>query len=429
MTKRIKKNIFSLFLSLILLDLNEFISGFIGLDGALSLLILLISIVLIFSSSPKSNHQITVHHVFIAFFISFLFLGSLSSILEGNSGAVIPSIRFYIPSLLIYFASYRTMLSLANEKDLFYVIRLIAVLISINAILIVISIFFGINFHASENPDEVIERAVGLYSNANRAGYVSAVGQIFCLITLIVGASKRRRLFLLMYLLCFAGSVSTFSKGSIIISLIIILVAYLISVATIRSQFSIRLKFYVRRVLLILVVFASLALPLINFNLTDLQKARIEQVFRLLSGEINDETTTKRSGLASYALEEIKATFVIGAGLGEFKKMKVGKCTHNTYLLVLGESGIIALLIYIWFLLYWMKKSVSAFRHVNPLKLASAGFCLVILFSGFASHTVLSNKSFIIIMAVIFAALRSNQQLDFHQLFNRKSQSAESPLE
>ena len=283
-------------------------------------------------------------------------------------------------------------------------------LISVNAVLILVSIFFGVDFIKFTDGAQV-DRAVGLYSNANRAGYVSVIGQLLTIVVLISGEFTRKWLYLFMYLLCLGAAVSTFSKGSIILSLVILSALFYLGRMSSGSLFSLNLAVYTRRIAVILLVTIPISWTYIYSNLTAVQLARIEQLGQFLSGEINDETTTRRSGLATFALDQIEETVYLGAGLGEFKLMTIGRGTHNVYLLILGESGVIALMLYIYFIFFWFLHSFRSIKSLNPIAIASLGLAMIITLAGFASHTVLANKSFIIIMAVVFASLRLNKSL------------------
>ena len=145
------------------------------------------------------------------------------------------------------------------------------------------------------------------------------------------------------------------------------------------------------------------------YNLSIEQATRINQVGQMLSGTFNNETTTDRLTLVHFALSEIKDNFFLGAGLGEFKKMSIGLGTHNTYLLILGESGVIAIILYLRFLLFWLHNSLRMIKDSNPLEVASLGMAIIFAFVGFASHTLLVNKSFVVVLGIIFAAVRINR--------------------
>ena len=393
---------------LVLLDLNEFVSGLLGQRGVLSIAILCTSIFLIIISKPKIKSAKSFHSFFIFFFIGYLILGSLATILENNAINIWPNFRYYMPSLIIYYATYRTILSIDREVEIFKVLRTVSMLISLNAILIIISIFFGIDFHVSLE-EKGIDRAVGLYSNANRAGYVAVIGQLITLVLLVSGQVLKRWLFQCMYLICLAAAVSTFSKGSIILSLLILLFFIFLGKKNSHSQFSFNKRINIRRILLILVVIVPFSMPYIYYNLSIEQATRINQVGQMLSGTFNNETTTDRLTLVHFALSEIKDNFFLGAGLGEFKKMSIGLGTHNTYLLILGESGVIAIILYLRFLLFWLHNSLRMIKDSNPLEVASLGMAIIFAFVGFASHTLLVNKSFVVVLGIIFAAVRINR--------------------
>jgi len=401
------KYIFPVYIGIVLLDLNEFVTRYIGSQGALTLLILGLSFFLLLSAKPLKAGSESLSRAFLVALFGYLGFGVLAGILEGDFWTLGKEVRYYLPTIIIYFAVHRTILSIRVEKDLFRTITIATIFIAINAVFILLSIVFGIDFHGASDSNH-IERAVGLYSNANRAGYVSTIGQSLALLLLFSTNTRSKNLYFGLYLLCLFAAVSTFSKGSIILSLLLAgRMIYLGLTSSIDSSRG-ALRKYVRRFsFLISILFLGSVFGVFNLQskLSNLQSKRINQVQLLMLGQINDQTTTHRSELASYAFNEMQSTFFLGAGLGKFHKMDIGNGTHNIYLLILGESGLLALFLYLLFLSKWSMKSFSK-SSFNSIKFASGNIVILLVFSGFAAHTLLSNKPFILTIALIIGALR-----------------------
>lgn len=404
--------IFPLYVAIILLDLNEFVTRFLGSEGVLTVLIFVTSIFLIVSTKPYVGVTDALNNLFLLAFLGFIFLGAFATILESNLEVLEVNLRYYIPSLLIYFSIYRTVMGIRIETEFYRIISIAAILIGINAILILISILLNIDFHGATGVDQV-ERAVGLYSNANRAGYVSAIGQSLALLLLFSRKVKRRNFYFGLYILCLIATFTTFSKGSILLSMLLLVrILYLglsgRGLGRNRGLFKRYLRVFS---FLMFFLVAGGALGVVNFQsrLSSLQTERIEQLQLLLQGQINQETTTQRSELAKLAFDKMQNTFFLGAGLGKFRRMDIGVGSHNIYLLILGEAGVLALILYLAFLLFWAKKSFT-YRRFDSIRFASGNILLIFFFSGFASHTLLANKPYILTLALIFASLELNNR-------------------
>lgn len=401
------KYIFPIYISIVLLDLNEFVTRYLGSDGALTIFILGLSTFLLVTAKPLDGGGGGLNRAFLFAFLGFLILGVFAGALEGNLYNILKDVRYYLPSLLIYFAVFRMSLSIRAESELFRTIAVATFFIGINAVFIILSITLNIDFHGSTGAGQ-IERAVGLYSNANRAGYVSTIGQSFALLLLFSGNAHFKNFYFGLYLLCLFAAVSTFSKGAILLSMLLMGRMIYLGLNTSVDPRRKALKKYVQRftILIMILLIASIFGALnIQSQLTGLQNERLNQVQMLIQGQINEETTTHRSELAAFALQEMEDTFFLGAGLGKFKKMAIGNGTHNIYLLILGEAGVIALVLYIVFLARWAKKSFAS-ADFSAIKFASGNIMILFFFSGFAAHTLLANKPYILSLAIIIASLR-----------------------
>jgi O-antigen ligase len=404
--------VFPVYIAVILLDINEFITRFLGSEGVLTALIFAMSIFLIMIAKPVTGLDNRLNRSFLIAFFGFISLGALASILEGNLEDIMGNVRYYVPSVLIYFSTYRTLMGIRNESELYRIFSISAVLIGVNAVLILLSILFNIDFHAATGTSQV-ERAVGLYSNANKAGYVSIIGQSLALLLFFSNKVKRPIFYFGLYIVCLLAAISTFSKGTILISMLLVArMMYLNLVLRRKGQNRSIFKRYVRIfsfLLFFLAVGFEVGFVNIQSKFTGLQSRRISEVQLLLQGQIDKETTTHRSELARLALNEMQGTFYLGAGLGEFKKMEIGKGTHNVYLLILGEAGVLALILYLLFFVAWFRRSFG-FLAFDAVRFTSGNILILFFFSGFAAHTLLANKPFIFTLALVIAALKWRQK-------------------
>lgn len=394
---------FPSFLILVLLDLNEFASSYFGTSGALTLVLLLLSVFLFIFSKPKVKIRGPLFKAFLWAVYIFFFLGAINSLFQGDFSIVISELRFYFPTVIIFVVTYRVCLSYFSREFFSQFVVIIAWLIGVNGVLILISVLFNVSF--TNGSDDGIERAVGLYSNANRAGYVSVMGQACALFLISMDSKIIRRQAIYLYSIMLLAAISTFSKGAITVS--ILLAIRVVFTSNLQSNsFSGGSRKSIKvltRFIVLSFIFLSIFFSQIKSNLKGQQFERITELQMLYSGEINDETTTQRSALGTYAWEEIKKNIVFGSGLKTFRKMEIGTGVHNTYLLIWGESGILSLIVYVIFLIRWwvLSKKIEHFS----LKMLVSNIFLIFFLSGFAAHTLMSNKSYLVIMSTIFAGV------------------------
>ncbi|MCB0733458.1 MAG: O-antigen ligase family protein [Bacteroidetes bacterium] len=337
-------------------------------------------------------------------------------------------IRYYAPSFLIFLVAYRVATSSSSWKQFNRNVVLISALIALNGLLILISITLDIDFHGDETGE--IDRAVGLYSNANRAGYVSCLGQASSLYMVMTRVRNRRYIFMGFYVICMVAALSTFSKGAATVTLFILSVFLFNSFSSPEMMRQKVVKRSINFLLLGLVLIAGYALLNINqiiAGFTAEQAQRSEELIQFYHGEINQATTTNRSELWQYALEQISDSPILGFGLGEFHVMDIGVGVHNIYLLLWGEAGILALLAYVIFLITWFKGS---FKVREPsVRFYLRNVLLVVFLSGFAAHTLLVNKSYMIVLGVLiggFAVDKHHIKLDrIKRYMQSKSESTQ----
>ena len=410
MAELIRKFLFPLFLLIILLDLNEFVTRNLGTEAVLTNAILGLSFFFFLFSRRKYSYNNRPHRSFLLAFFTFCFVGAISSIMGNGTTVLTKEIRYYVPSFIIYIVAFRVIISQTSKEHFVNIIHYISILIGVNGIFILISIFFNYDFH--DGVTSSIDRAVGLYSNANRAGYVSALGQAFA-VFMILGEHKRKRgIYFLIYFITLIAALSTFSKGASAVSIILALrLIYFIS-RNHESNWSMYRKH--GRVLVLFLAFAIFSLvanfKTLKVNLSEEQMFRLTTFELLLKGNINEETTSHRSEIGTYALDKIMERPIFGYGLGEFHRMDIGYGTHNIYLLIWGESGIIGILAYISFLLVWF---LAMKNNSNPaFKLLAINILIVFVFSGFAAHTLLSNKPYLLILGVLFGGMSVYSETD-----------------
>jgi O-antigen ligase len=122
------------------------------------------------------------------------------------------------------------------------------------------------------------------------------------------------------------------------------------------------------------------------------QRERLADVLNLIGGDFNTRSTTGRDILFGYGLEKIGQALPWGAGLGRFHAMEGGLRNelnewlgiHNTFLMVLGEAGIIPFGLFLSLVAFLLLRGRSV-RHPTILY----GFTIILTGDMMTSHNVL----------------------------------------
>jgi O-antigen ligase len=205
------------------------------------------------------------------------------------------------------------------------------------------------------------ERQIGIFTNPNTTGLHANYVLCFSLYS-IISNRKYKFIWLLIVPCCCYAVFLSLSKAAILMTVLILLFYSLFIFFSFRKiSLSGKLIYFI---FVGLLVFSSNYLyqnfEIILGNLSYFQKGRILEAIQLGQGEINDQTTTERSGIAKLVFPKIIAHPFIGNGFGSFHQIKEhGLGVHNTVLLVLGESGVLPILIFLIFLLIFFKKTLS----------------------------------------------------------------------
>lgn len=230
-------------------------------------------------------------------------------------------------------------------------------------------------------------RYSGVFADPNEGGshacIVMAAG--FALLT-----STQKRLWVICGILVAAGAaIITFSRGATITCLLLVFSQVLFSPVFKRKSMFIALSLLMAMLGYVFLAGAS------SFSfLTREQRERLQDITMLLtSASIDVETRSSgRDVVASEALDIWRQSPVLGAGLGALMRMpKTNLGAHNTYLVVLGESGVIAS----FFLAVFLLSLVLGGWRAPPgvMRTFVLGYSVVLLLSLFTSHKLLIDRN------------------------------------
>lgn len=279
-------------------------------------------------------------------------------------------IRYMILAVCGVEVLYRT-----NKKEIFMILLIGALGVVIHALVFPLA---NANFYPSYG------RYSGFYLNPNAAGIVCLVGYV-----LTYGIDSRRLKIIGQIVFTLAG-IFTFSRTFIVIWLLITFIAIY------NNRKNLMVPVIGGLVLILVFTFSS------KLTLNTERFGALESLFDDQAGQSSAITEDSRTETWAVYANMIMDKPILGHGYLKLQTKEYGPGVHNTYLMILGESGIIPFLLLLGIYGYLLVKSISLFR-VHPEYLY---ITLVIILALMASHTFFSEFFKIFISMFIYVELR-----------------------
>lgn len=400
---------------IILSNMNGVLYTLFEITAGLSIFILIFCIIIIFHLWDYK--KLTLPHYTLNFtLIWLLVMGGIMWLFFSHMHN--PDANYYrvfrkqAPSIILLYAVYKYMIYAADRGKIINVLYfvtfsmlLVTLCIPLGALTDIFGGFRKFMFGGG--------RSGGLFASPNLAG----VHVCFTLaLTLFFTLNSKR--FFWFFLACiplvFYAGVLTFSKATLITQLLILILFFSYNFSQLfKVKISVRRRFLLSVVVVVGgVIYFIPAIKEYAENLQYVQLKRLEETLGLLSGEINEENTTDRSGLWEHALSLIAANPITGYGTGCFYTLpglSSNLGVHNTYLMVWGEGGITALLALLITVISAMYRSFFWIKLPSYSFLAiSIGFVVFVQMYG-AAHNGLNNSEITCMVALLFALIETQK--------------------
>jgi len=355
---------FYIMAGIIFSNINGLMYALYGIIAPFSIFILISSLIITFYLFRYGKVTLP-HYFFNIAIVSYLLIGGISwcffSHLHYEELPYYSVFRKQIPALLLVYAFYKYTLYEGEQNGLGNMLAFITVFMFLITMTIPFGDAIGLK---SVIQYKAITRESGVFSNPNKAG--AHINYNLALVLFFILNSRRWFwLFMGMLPLVLYSTVVTFSKSAMISALLIVVVFLFMNLRgfyRLGGQRRKKLGFF----LVLIFIVGSASVPIIvdfMYTLNKHQLGRILQVGQIMSGQLDESTTTHRSVLWGEGIEIIRDFPITGHGFGSFSKLPEGRLNvHNTYLMVLGEAGIfpfIALMIFILIVyhrcLFWIR--------------------------------------------------------------------------
>lgn len=237
----------------------------------------------------------------------------------------------------------------------------------------------------------VYGRFSGFYINPNAAGFICISGYA------LAYSIKNKKIKLLGQIIFTIMGLLTLSRTFIALWILINLIS---------------LKIDIKNVRFFLYGFGLLSLLLILSELLPVKNPRIEQIKSLSSNEqvdVNEINSDSRADTWSTYFDDIANSPLVGNGFRSFTKKdlqrnKVG--IHNTFLLVLGEAGIIPFIIIVALYAYILFMSFRLFNSQPNLLMQATGLFFFLM----ASHVYFTHAFILFVSMWIQNQVEENKK-------------------
>ena len=356
----------------------------------------------------------TLLKIIIAFYFSYLFIGISKYLWQPEYKAFAVSIpkllRAYLSSLIVILGTFYSSYQLIRDKGVGFLILIIFSVFFISASFIDLSPRIGLSssFIIVTENERLGERSRGLFANPNEAGTFA----LYFVTIALVAFSYFKRYWVFFLAAVYFGIYLvflSFSRASILVAFILILVFCVYQISRVRDF---RIAYLGKTLIFSAVLLVGLIYSVSNFgetfeSLSYSQRTRIVEAVQLLDGKVTRKTTSNREKLLRVTWEKIRRKPIFGYGIGTFHRLKdkiYGKQygTHNTHLMIWGESGILPLLCFCFFvaMTIW-----AGLRHpINGIGFLFIGVSLVYFINvAGASHNALDERVSNVLIGIIGA--------------------------
>lgn len=356
---------FCAFLLILILfgNLNGIFNYVFQVVAPLSPIILLLSAIIIFSLVKQNYEKVSkLFWAFVLFYILYLYFSTVSFILyndqiySGNNYLL--TLRGYLSSIIIILCFYKLTSWSLYHNEFYSLLNRLFIFTLLGVVIIFISSIAGFNLGLDT------ERAGGFFANPNNASRLI----LYCTcITLCFAISEKKKygaIYLLLVPILFYAVFITFSKAGLITFPVLILAFLSFCLLRYRKLYKPKRKIFIYLSLAFMLSIVSITIyfSTILEQLSWGQLLRLQRTMAFLSGEISEATTSERSTLFRIGFDLVGQHPLIGNGLTSFHAYDIpvnGKHigVHNTFFLILGESGIFPFTLYSTLILILIRKS------------------------------------------------------------------------
>ncbi|MBF8149560.1 hypothetical protein ITJ86_06600 [Winogradskyella sp. F6397] len=339
----------------------------------------------------KINTTSKTSRLWIIYFIIYYCFGFLALGRNGFQSSILPT---FIP--VIYFIGFYFLLSNKEQfKTFFKVITITFVISSFFTVLL-----FKLNFNLAANTTHgwALDRADGLYGDANNAALASIIA--YTLFDKFYNPSKFlfKAFKILVLLIIFYSLFVTFSTTGLFVFTIILFIT--------NYKFFNGLKLILLGTILVLFYIGIFAFKsqTKELDLSDAQISKIDNIINVLTLNLDKVNNSGRDHLLENILYYLYENPIIGNGV-DFSVAHTG---HNTYVGVWVDAGILTFLFFMFILFYYFFKTLTLKIHLRFFAMS----LLIVLYVFMMSLQTVINQPYLIVLFVFVGYLIDYSKMD-----------------
>lgn len=373
---------------------SKFVSPSMAQLVAYSNLILIITGIFLFKKNVQTTSKTS--RLWFIYYIIYYCFGLLATGVSGFQTSIIATL---IP--LIYFLGFYFLLGNKEQFKIFF--KVITISFVISAIITIVMIKMNFNISSGGIYHRALDRAEGLYGDANNAALASIIAYI--LFDKLCNPSKfLHKIFKIIILLTiFYSLFLTFSTTGLFVFTIIFFIT--------NYKFFSGIKLILFGVLIVLFYLGIFALKSQTKNL-DLSKAqigKIDNIINVLTLNLDKVDNSGRGDLVVNVLHYLYENPILGNGI-DFSLAMRG---HNTYIGVWVDAGLITFLFFLFVLFYYFLKAFTLKIYLRYFALS----LLIVLYIFMVSLQSVINQPYLIVLFVLVGYLIDYNKMSKEYLF------------
>ena len=350
-----------------------------------TILVLIGSIILFSKRGPFAS----IIKLWFCFFALYFVIGTAASFINDNP---LPTLKSLIPC--IYFFAFAIFLSIPQYKKVFTITATSAFFIST----VLTIVFQRINFSMDYSGVYVyqLDRAGGVYGDANQAALVSILTLIFIFYTFIPKSDFQKVLKFLLMAICIYALVLTFSKTGFLVLLVVLCLIF-------HKLFT--LKRLILAVFIIpIILLTGISSALNSESLTVVQRNRIQSIVDILTFNTQNLDYSGRDVLLKRMLNYVYDNPILGNGIS-FSNDISG---HNTIIGVWADAGIITFLVFLLILFNYYRNAYLSEGHTRYLALSTIFVLSIFMLS---LQSIINQPYLIAVFAYLGYVLENNKAI------------------
>ncbi|WP_179019466.1 O-antigen ligase family protein [Winogradskyella forsetii] len=335
------------------------------------------------------------------FYTMYYCFGILATGISGFKPSITASL---IP--LIYFIGFYFLLSNKKQFELFF--KVITFSFVISAIITLILIKLNFNLGSGGVYTRELDRAEGLYGDANNAALAGIIAFIL-FDRFFIPRNFISKVFKALFLLLLFYSVFlTFSTtGLFVFTIVLFITNY-------KFFTGIRLIFFAVLIALFYVGIFALKSETKNLDLSEAQIVKIDNIINVLTLNLDKVDNSGRGDLVQNVIQYIYENPFLGNGV-DFSSYMRG---HNTYVGIWVDAGIFSFLLFLFILCYYFFKIFSLEKHIRFFSMA----ILIVLYIFMVSLQSVINQPYLIVLFVFIGYMIDyNKMNEGHLDFFKKN--------